>query len=117
MSTVPPSIADSVGEYSASQGSSVRLACDVEGDPKPEVTWSRNGRRIADTDRHYLLDGGGSLKVLSVGRHDAATYACTAVNVAGLREKRVRLFVHGQFSTNTFVLSLHTRPFRIQRQV
>ena len=91
---VPPNIADSASEYFATQGSSVRLACDVEGDPKPQVTWSKNGMRILDTDPHYLMDGSGSLEVLSVDHDDTATYLCTAVNVAGLQEKRITLVVH-----------------------
>ena len=97
LSPVPPSIADSASQYSVSQGSSVRLVCDVEGDPEPEITWTKNGLPIADTNPHYFQDGSGSLEVLSADRHDTATYACTAVNVAGLREKRIRLFVHGLF--------------------
>jgi len=72
----------------------VRLVCDVEGDPEPEITWSKNGRRISDSDPHYFMDSSGSLEVLSADLHDTATFVCTAVNVAGLREKRIRLSVH-----------------------
>ena len=96
---MPPSIADSASEYSVAEGRSVRLVCDVEGDPEPEITWSKNGMRISDSDPHYFMDGSGSLEVLSADQHDTATFVCTAVNVAGLREKRIRLFVHSQFTT------------------
>jgi len=96
--TVPPSIAESPSEYSATEGSSVRLVCDVGGNPTPEITWSKNGAPISDTDPHYLVDGTIGVQVLSVDRHDTATYTCTAVNVAGIREKRINLFVHSQLT-------------------
>jgi len=104
--TVPPSIGESASEYAVSEGSSVRLACDVEGDPKPQITWSKNGMRISDTDAHYFVDDGGSLEVLSVDRQDTASYVCTAVNIAGLREKRISLLVHSQFYTNSPLILL-----------
>lgn len=114
MLTVPPTIADSASEYSVTEGSSVRLACDVEGDPKPEVTWSKNGMRISDTDPHYFVDGSGSLKVLSVDQRDTATYSCTAVNIAGITEKRINLLVHSQLYTNFRLFSL--RIYQANRQ-
>jgi len=96
MSTVPPNIADTAGEYVATEGSSVRLVCDAQGRPEPDVVWSKNGLRLTDADPHYSLDDDGSLEVLSVDDSDTATYVCTAVNVVGMKEKRIRLFVHGQ---------------------
>ena len=99
MLPVPPSIADSPSEYYVREGSSVRLACDVEGDPKPQITWTKNGMRISDSGPHYFMDGSGSLEVLSADQRDTGTYSCTAVNVAGLREKRISLHVHSQFYT------------------
>jgi len=96
MPIVPPSIADSPSNYSVAEGSSVRLDCVVDGDPKPQITWSKNGERISATDPHYLMNSSGSLEVLSADENDAGTYTCAAVNVAGLREKRISLLVHGQ---------------------
>jgi len=107
---VPPSIADSPSEYYVREGSSVRLTCDVEGDPKPQITWTKNGMRISDSGPHYFMDGSGSLEVLSADRRDTGAYSCTAVSVAGLREKRISLHVHSQSHTILYrLLSLHNR--------
>jgi len=96
--TVPPRISDSAADYTVTEGSSVRLVCDVvDGDPEPEVTWSRDGQRMSDVDgaAHYIVDA-GSLEVLSAGRQDGGSYVCTAVNVAGQQQKHIRLRVHSQ---------------------
>ena len=105
--TVPPSIADSPSEYYVSEGSSVRLTCDVTGDPKPQIIWTKNGMRISDSGPHYFMDGSGSLEVLSADQRDTGAYSCTAVNVAGLREKRISLHVHGQSSTVLYKKKLY----------
>ena len=107
LSVVPPTIANTSSDYTAVSGSSVRLVCDADGRPRPDVVWTRNGRRLSvDTDDpHYSVDDDGTLTVFSVDDRDAGTYTCTAVNVAGLREKRINLLVHGQ-SASQLSLSL-----------
>jgi len=86
----------------------VRLVCDAEGRPRPDIVWTRNGRRLSvdGGDPHYSVDDDGSLTVLSLDEADTATYTCTAVNVAGMTQKHIRLLVHGQHSP--FSASLHT---------
>ena len=93
--TVPPSIRDSSDDVFATQGSSVRLLCEVSGDPKPQVTWTKNGFRLSDVDPHYFIAESGSLDIFSVDVQDTATYSCSAINVAGSMEKRIRLLVQG----------------------
>jgi len=95
---VAPSIADSASEVSVTAGQSAVLSCEVGGDPRPQVTWTKNGIRLsADTDPHYFVAETGSLEIFSAHPDDTATYSCTAINVAGVTEKRVVLFVHGQY--------------------
>jgi hypothetical protein len=95
--TVPPSIADSPSEYTAPQGGSVRLLCEASGDPKPQITWTKNGMRISELDPHYFLDDSGSLEIYTVDQQDSGTYSCTAVNVAGVKEKRLSLSIQSEF--------------------
>ena len=94
---VAPSIADSSpSEVTVVAGQSALLPCDVTGKPRPQVTWTRNGVRVrADTDPHYYVTAAGGLEILSARRDDSATYACTAINAAGVADKRVVLFVNG----------------------
>jgi len=91
-------IADSASEVYVTAGQSAVLQCEVTGDPRPQVTWTKNGVRLtSDTDPHYFIAETGSLEIFSGHPDDTATYSCTAINVAGVREKRVMLFVHGQY--------------------
>jgi L1 cell adhesion molecule len=78
------------------QGQSVRLLCEAHGDPKPQITWTKNGMRISEVDPHYFVDETGSLEIFSVDPQDTATYSCTVVNMAGIKEKRLSLFVQSK---------------------
>ena len=90
-------IADSSSEVSVSAGQSALLRCHVTGDPRPQVTWTKNGVRLSSlSDPHYFITETGSLEIFSAHPDDTATYSCTAINVAGVREKRFMLFVHGK---------------------
>ena len=83
-------------ELFVTQGSSITLPCEVTGDPEPEVSWTKNGQRISETDPHYLMRESGSLDIFTVDPHDTGTYSCTAINIAGSREKRITLFVQSE---------------------
>ena len=50
------------------------LTCGVSGNPRPTVTWTRNG----DT-----LEVGNSLSVYNINRFSAGEYSCTADNSIG----------------------------------
>ena len=55
------------------------------------------GVRIADSDPHYFISEDGSLEIFSADPADTATYSCTAINVAGVMEKRITLFVQSMW--------------------
>ena len=96
---VPPSIKDDgVRDFKAVQGKSIKLPCEVTGDPKPQISWTKNGVRITDTDPHYFINADGSLEIFSADPQDTATYSCTAINVAGLQEKRLTLYVQSKWN-------------------
>ena len=96
---MPPNIA--IGEefdFTVTEGKTITLPCVVEGDPKPQITWTKNGHRIQDADPHYFVNAAGSLEVFSVNHLDSATYICTAINIAGVADKRMTLFVQSESS-------------------
>ena len=94
---VPPSIEEGETEFTANEGSTIQLPCEVEGDPRPKIIWTKGGVRISDTDPHYFINEDGSLDIFSVKTQDTATYVCTAINQAGSKEKRVTLFVQRKY--------------------
>ena len=95
--SVPPIIEDDGDvDLTVIQDRSIRLPCEVQGDPRPQITWTKNGVRIAESDPHYFISEEGSLEIFSADPQDTATYSCTAINVAGVKEKRITLFVQGR---------------------
>jgi Immunoglobulin I-set domain len=93
---VPPLIRDTPGDIVVTQGRSIRLPCEVSGDPRPQITWTKNGVRLSEVDPHYFISESGSLEIFSADPQDTATYSCTAINVAGVKEKRIMLFVQSK---------------------
>uniref|UniRef100_A0A8C2AUK0 Neural cell adhesion molecule L1 n=1 Tax=Cyprinus carpio TaxID=7962 RepID=A0A8C2AUK0_CYPCA len=65
-------------------GETVRLDCQAEGIPTPNVTWSINGVPITETDsdpRRYVSSG--TLILTNVQYSDTAVYQCEATNKHG----------------------------------
>jgi hypothetical protein len=61
---------------------SIRLECFAQGDPKPQVSWYRNGQRVS-TDLRVNFDLYGYLIISQVRVSDAGEYICKAGNMAG----------------------------------
>ncbi|CAH1786157.1 unnamed protein product, partial [Owenia fusiformis] len=85
---------DGIHEVTVVQGRSVTLPCEVSGDPRPIIEWTRNSNRISPTDPHYFINELGSLEIFSADPQDSATYSCEAMNVAGVASKKITLYVH-----------------------
>lgn len=60
-------------------GQDYRIRCEVQANPAPIVTWSRNGKNIA-TDNRYIIENKGLL-IKNVKESDDGVYACRAVVV------------------------------------
>lgn len=56
-------------------GSSVRLKCAANGNPRPSISWLRNGRRLENREAHHTL------KVADL--RENASYTCVAENRLG----------------------------------
>lgn len=54
----------------------VNITCKVDGIPKPQVTWLRDGKRVKS-------DAVNSLVVTITGLEDAGQVSCFAENMAG----------------------------------
>ena len=73
----------------AVQGENIALSCfPPEGNPKPTITWLREGTIINTNDNggKYSLDPSGVMLVNNVGMSDAGRYACRVSNEAGIRQ-------------------------------
>ena len=77
----PPAFITRPSDHMALAGEDVLLACQVNGDPQPDVHWKRQDRDLA-VDKVKIVAGKG-LKIESVHPSDEGTYICEAANVIG----------------------------------
>ncbi|XP_061624718.1 hemicentin-1 isoform X2 [Phyllopteryx taeniolatus] len=66
------------------------LPCEVQGFPRPSITWQREGVPIAAGHRLAVLSN-GALKFARVTLGDAGMYQCLAKNEAGVAVGRTKL--------------------------
>lgn len=76
-------------------GELAELTCEAHGDPKPSVTWSKDGdtsisRATFNNDGHILV-------IRDVIPRDSGLYECTASNMFGASHSATTLVVTGKF--------------------
>ncbi|GLH03915.1 Peroxidasin, partial [Gryllus bimaculatus] len=72
--------------------STIEIPCKAAGDPKPTITWSKDGRPLDLTKRHKVSKY-GSLYISNVSYEDAGVYECSAQNENGRSRAQGRLSV------------------------
>uniref|UniRef100_A0A8C2C109 ADAMTS-like 3 n=1 Tax=Cyprinus carpio TaxID=7962 RepID=A0A8C2C109_CYPCA len=61
---------------------SLTLMCPTQGLPPPNISWSKDGAPLQNSDR-VSWDSDGEVHILSPGASDVGTYRCTATNDLG----------------------------------
>lgn len=101
-----------------SEGSDARFELVIKGNPTPQVSWTRNGLPVNNTDRRSVsYDPHSGLCVLAIrrlGQEDDGDYRCAAVNSAGEAQltltiqcqklppqSKYRLIIGSQLSVNS----------------
>ena len=90
---IPP-----VDQYVLS-GANVSFYCVGYGDPKPSLTWKKNGETVQETDRIKIDKLSGELRIISASVEDAGTYECVYSNNLGKDKRSVVFNVDGQSGT------------------
>ncbi|XP_072142441.1 uncharacterized protein [Dermacentor andersoni] len=84
----------------APSGYRIKLHCTVMGDPMPQITWLKNGIKVAPDNRHIEITltefGMCSLEIYNVKPDDTAEYTCHAVNAYGDATTSAYLRVTGE---------------------
>ncbi|XP_075903122.1 hemicentin-1 [Nelusetta ayraudi] len=86
----PPEIRSVAEEIQVVLHHGAVLPCEVQGFPRPSITWQREGVPIATGHRISLLSN-GALKFSRVTLGDAGTYQCLAKNDAGVAVGKTKL--------------------------
>ncbi|XP_022236335.1 peroxidasin homolog [Limulus polyphemus] len=78
-------------------GDNVLFTCLSSGDPKPDITWQRNGRQLLHSGHaNYEILNSGDLLLKRVGLLDEGDYTCSAKNLhGGQRSNTATLTVDG----------------------
>ncbi|XP_076438813.1 neogenin-like [Babylonia areolata] len=70
----------------------VRLECQAEGTPAPDLTWYKNGERLYPSD-YFQLVGGSNLQILGLLDRDEGIYQCFADNALGNVQTSAQLII------------------------
>ncbi|XP_010851375.1 PREDICTED: hemicentin-1 isoform X2 [Bison bison bison] len=95
----PPIITLEPVETIINAGSKVILNCQATGEPRPTITWSRQGHSILWDERINVLSN-NSLHIAAAQKEDTSEYECVARNLMGSVLVRVPVIVQvpGGFS-------------------
>ncbi|XP_041040413.1 obscurin isoform X3 [Carcharodon carcharias] len=82
----PPEFVEKLADCTAEMGQTVKLACLVIGNPKPVVTWYKDGKAV-EVDPHHIIiedeDGSCTLILDTLTAADSGQYMCYAASAAG----------------------------------
>lgn len=82
-------------------GYTVQFECQVEGIPRPQITWFRQTAIIKpsiDFQMYYDEDNVATLIIREVFPEDAGTFTCVAKNAAGFASSTTELVVEAPLS-------------------
>jgi len=70
-------------------GSTVRLPCVAESDPRPTITWAKDGKSSLPVDSNVLLSG--TLVLQNIKKSHEGSYTCRATNALTTIEAKVKI--------------------------
>ncbi|XP_019355735.1 hemicentin-1 isoform X2 [Alligator mississippiensis] len=92
---VPPGIVgeNKLEDVKVKEKHSVTLACEVIGNPVPQITWVKDGQPLIEDEEHQILSSGRFLQITNAQVADTGRYTCIASNTAGDKSKSYSLNV------------------------
>ena len=65
------------------EGDNVTLSCNVDGNPVPKISWTRDGSPVNRSGTISISDDKKQLTITNVNRTESGEYRCVAENVVG----------------------------------
>ena len=100
-SVVPLQIEVPESEVFTTEGADIELMCVFVGSPSPQITWYKDGQKLANNDSQVTVTLNNKceafLKLKSVTLLDAGKYGCEGGNLAGNVRGNITLFVKGEY--------------------
>lgn len=87
----PPTFNREMKNKQVKFGDAVVLECMAAGAPKPKITWSKDGKPVVLTKRHYLAADDQLLFISNTMLADMGTYECELSNTLGYVRGRSKL--------------------------
>lgn len=90
-----PEFTEPLTDLQVVDGETLSLQCTVNGDPEPQITWSKNGKAISSSEIMNLKykNGVATLTINEVYPEDEGLYTCTATNSIGATETKCNLTI------------------------
>lgn len=94
---VPPKIvSSSPTSFHQPLGTTVKIYCKAEGSPKPNVTWTKDGRSLITSQRISYQKEGSEIIIYNLQEDDGGIFKCTYRNPVGLITQTIHLIVEGR---------------------
>ncbi|XP_054894270.1 peroxidasin isoform X1 [Poeciliopsis prolifica] len=89
---VTPVFTNAPRDLTVESGQDVQIPCSAQGQPRPVLTWNKDGVQITESGKFHISEE-GYLEVKDVGTADAGRYECVARNPIGYQAARMVLTV------------------------
>lgn len=94
--SVPPKILSSSPQsFHQPLGTTARIYCRAEGSPKPQASWTKDGKTLRISSRVTIQNEGTEVIINNLQKQDGGIYKCTFRNAVGLISQTVHLIVEG----------------------
>ena len=112
--SVAPEISKTLEGLTTVEGQDVIFSCEVEGNPSPNVTWTKNEQRLNFTANSRLAasstNNNHTLTITDVHRSDAGQYKCVANNSVNTSiSSAAKLEVHCKYHRRAGTLEIGWR--------
>ena len=84
-------------DQEVNDGDRVELRCMADGEPRPNITWTFNGKETLPPGSNKLAEGNLVLPSVSKSPEYEGEYTCTAQNAAGMINATTTLTIKGKW--------------------